>query len=35
LTLELDVQDKEVVNEAIDSLAIDWQEIDILINNRA
>lgn len=32
-SLELDVRDKQAVNERIDSLPQDWQEIDILINN--
>lgn len=33
LTLKLDVQDKNAVNAAIDSLPPEWQDIDILINN--
>jgi 3-hydroxy acid dehydrogenase/malonic semialdehyde reductase len=33
LTLKLDVQDKNVVDEVIDSLPLSWQKIDILVNN--
>lgn len=33
LALALDVQNKEAVNAAIDSLSSQWQKIDILINN--
>jgi 3-hydroxy acid dehydrogenase/malonic semialdehyde reductase len=33
LTLKLDVQYKNVVDEVIDSLPLSWQKIDILVNN--
>lgn len=33
LTCGLDVQDKKLVNEAIDGLPEKWREIDILVNN--
>ncbi|PID79020.1 NAD(P)-dependent oxidoreductase [bacterium DOLZORAL124_64_63] len=33
LTIELDVRDRQQVNEAIAGLPADWREIDILINN--
>ncbi len=33
LTIELDVRDRQQVNEAIAGLPTDWREIDILINN--
>jgi 3-hydroxy acid dehydrogenase / malonic semialdehyde reductase len=32
-TLCFDVQDKEAVNKAIDSLPKEWKEIDVLVNN--
>lgn len=32
-TLELDVQNKEMVNAAIDSLPPEWKRIDVLVNN--
>ena len=32
-TLELDVQNKNKISEAIDSLPTSWKEIDVLINN--
>ena len=32
-TLELDVQNRQAVNTAIEGLAADWSDIDILINN--
>lgn len=33
VTLKLDVQDKQAVSEAVDSLPEDWRKVDILINN--
>ena len=33
ITLNFDVRDREAVNQAIESLPVEWQEIDVLVNN--